>query len=302
MIECLSCHQFVEEPVHGFHVECFIQEFRLPDHTTSTDFSDVAIKSNAPASGHLHPMNSSFFHGKFKKYAAKLNDRSYILKVMDKNYPELPHVEYLCNQIAKALGVNTPDFHFIRFMNEVETFVVRNFMDHYVPGNLIHIYHFLDKEQPFSCENVMQIVKDKVGRIDAMKQFVSMCLFDALVGNHDRHGRNIAFIETPKGCVFAPSYDNPSYLGIEEDKFLPAQHNPRGKISTDNTSEPTMKDYVLEFKRMGYEAWVEEFQKRVQKVSIPQMIGGSFVSPKRQQALLSLITRRIEEMNDALAS
>lgn len=301
MVQCLRCRQFLKEPVHGFHAECFYDEFGLSSQVALTDFSDVAIKSNAPHSGRSPPINTSFFHGKFKKYTAKLGDRSYILKVMNKDYPELPHVEHLSNQIAKALGVKTPTFHFIRFMNEVEAFVVRNFMDHYVPGNLIHIYHFLDTEQSFSCENIMQIIKAKAGRIDAMKQFVTMCLFDALVGNHDRHGRNIAFVETPKGYVIAPSYDNPSYLGIEEERFLPAQHNPRGKIRTARTSEPTMKDYVLEFKRMGYKDWAEEFKKSVQEASIYQMIEDSFVSPKRQQALVSII-QRIKEMNDALAS
>jgi serine/threonine protein kinase HipA of HipAB toxin-antitoxin module len=53
-----------------------------------------------------------------------------------------------------------------------------------------------------------------------------MCLFDALVGNHDRHGRNIALIETRKGHILSPFYDNPSYIGIEDHNLLLAEHNP----------------------------------------------------------------------------
>lgn len=41
-----------------------------------------------------------------------LAERSYILKIQDKNYPELPFTEYISNQIARKLGLIVPDFYF----------------------------------------------------------------------------------------------------------------------------------------------------------------------------------------------
>ena len=305
MKKCFKCQKPLEiaASVHGLHKECFLGWFKLDSNSTA-EFRDVALRSEKSDSAMLSKsINVSFFQGKFKKYSAKLDKRSYILKVQDKkDYPELPHVEYLSNQIAHKLGLMIPNFYLICFLNELDTFVVHNFMDNYTPGNLIHIYHFIQDNQPFSCVRIVKIIEEKIGRIEAVKQFVFLCLFDALIGNHDRHGRNIAFIETKKGLELAPFYDNPSYIGIEDQNFLLAQHNPRGKIETSLTNELTMKDYVSEFHQMGYGAWLREFRKQFDSVSIEQMIKNSFLSEKRQMAFSSLMERRIKEFDNVVLS
>jgi hypothetical protein len=267
MHTCYKCLKTVENqmPLHGLHRDCFFNWFKL-DANVAADFSDVALRSERlDSSLRANPINTTFFQGTFKKYSAKLNNRSYILKVKDKDYPELPQTEYLSNQIAQKLGLIIPDFYLIYFLNELDTFVTHNFMDHYTPGNLVHIYHFIKAEQLFSCLTILKIIEEKVGRIEAMKQFIFLCLFDALIGNYDRHGRNIALIATNKGFKLAPFYDNPSYIGIEDQSLLLAQHNPKGKIATSLTNEPTMKDYIIEFDKMGFKEWLKEFRKKIDK-------------------------------------
>ncbi len=304
MKNCFKCLNPIENqtPVHGLHRDCFLNWFKL-NPNNMLDFGDVALRSEKPDSLlPNNPINTSFFQGKFKKYSANLDKRSYILKVQDQDYPELPLAEYLCNQIAKKLGLIISDFYLIHFLNELDSFVTHNFMDNYTPGNLVHIYHFITEGQPFSCQTIIKIIEDKVGRIEAIKQFVFLCLFDALIGNHDRHGRNIALIETKKGFELAPFYDNPSYLGIEDQSVLLAHHNPRGKIATSVNTEPTMKDYVSEFYQMGYESWVKEFRGRIDKIHINQLIENSFLSEKRKIAFSQLIERRIKEFDDVYVS
>ena len=296
MIFCYKCCTPLsnEDSFHGLHPECFYRWFNT---TSEIDFTDVVLKKDGNSLEPTpSPIHTSFFHGKFKKYSANLGEKSYILKVNQTEYPELPHIEYLSNIIAKKVGLHVPEFYLIRFLNEVDAFVVHNFMSHYTPGNLIHIYHFLSNTDDYSIRKILEIIKNKVGSMDAIEQFIFMCLFDALIGNHDRHGRNIALIETKKGHILSPFYDNPSYIGIEDYNLLLAEHNPRGKIETSRTSTPTLKDYLFEFEELGYKPIILKFIKNLQKINIEEIIKASPLSEKRQNAFLSLINRRKEEI------
>lgn len=304
MIICFKCLEAINshDSFYGLHKNCFMSWFHLNE---LIDFEDVVLrkeeKNPLPFS---NPINTSFFHGKFKKYSARLGTYLYLLKVQDEDYPELPVVEYLCNQIAQKIGLIIPSFYLIRFPNDFNastSFVVDNFMEKHIPGNLIHIYHFI-KGQPFTTRTIFNIIKEKVGRLEALKQFVLLCLFDALIGNHDRHGRNIGLIQTRKGYELAPFYDNTSYLGIEDQSLLLAHHNPRGKIGTLDNVEPTMKDYVREFCELGLQGWLDEFLRNVEKANISQLIEASFLSEKRKKGFSSLIERRLQEARDAYRS
>lgn len=297
---CFKCHLEVLEPFHGMHKCCFFEWFGR-DLPNDADFYDIVLLKEKNDISQQLAHNTSFFQGKFKKYSGRLGQKTYILKVQDKDYLELPHVEYCCNQIAKSLKINVPSFYLIRFLNEIDTFVVHNFMNDFHSSNLIHIYHFMDEKIPYSINTIVGIISQKVGRMEAIKQFVWMCLFDALIGNHDRHGRNIGLIQTPKRFELAPFYDNPSYIGIEDDSLLLASHNPRGKISTSDSENPTMKDYVLEFKRLNYLEWVLEFYKNIKKDDISKIIDLSFMKDKRKTAFKKLIEARYKELEDVLS-
>jgi hypothetical protein len=303
MITCFKCSKVVEPQdfLYGLHKSCFYAWFAL---NIPADFQDVVLAKEDSSRFDQPAINASFLQGKFKKYSAKLNDHLYILKVQEEDYPELPAVEYLCNQMAQKIGLTVPSFYLISFPNEIYAkvaFIVDNFMKKHIPGNLIHIYHFIG-EQPFTIQTIFNVIEKKVGRLEALKQFVFLCLFDALIGNHDRHGRNIGLIETKKGYELAPFYDNTSYIGIEDQSFLLANHNPRGKIGTLDNDEPTMKDYVIDFRRMGFDHWFDEFLQKVEKANIPHFIETSFLSEKRKKGFSNLIGRRLQEAKDAYCS
>ncbi len=59
-----------------------------------------------------------------------------------------------------------------------------------------------------------------------------------------------------------------------------------------------MKDYVLEWNRLGYGDVVQRFKKKLCLKTIKNLIKGSHLSEKRQQALLRLIVKRNEELCD----
>jgi hypothetical protein len=162
----------------------------------------------------------------------------------------------------------------------------------------VHIYHFVGSDRAYDCESLVKIIGEQTGRRAEQERFVYLTLADSLIGNHDRHGRNLGFIQSVKGMQLAPFYDNPSALAIEDDYMLGADLQPRGSIFTKESDEPTMLNYVIEWRRLGYGDIVEQFRRNLSLKKIINLISGSHINEKRQQALLRLINQRSRELCD----
>lgn len=301
MRSCYLCKKSLNEEkmTSGLHPDCFCQWFRViePD-----DFQDVVARSSEEPieKDDWAQVNTSFFHGKFRKYSARIGNHSYILKVMQAEIPELPLTEYLCNQMARVLGLEVPNHYMILFQNKLESFVSLNFMDNRLGSDLVHIYRYLDQPKDYDCEHLLKIIEQEIGRYEAVVRFVELCLFDSLIGNHDRHGRNLGLIREATGTILAPFYDNPCYLALEIPELLGAFHEPRGAIATKETKEPVMKDYVKELFRLGFKDEVINFARRVDLKVIENLFDTSCLSNARKDAILRLIQRRYKEMVNAI--
>ncbi len=305
---CLKCRQQIqgaEKPLHGLHEKCFTQWFKL---SGTSDFTDLYAKqtSSEPSGSNdekFSRLNSSFFHGKYKKYSARLAGRNYILKVQQTEYPELPPTEYLSNQLASLLGLDVPSFFYILFQGTMHAFVSQNIIDLNQGGTLDHIYHFFKNDEDLACKDLIDVILRETGSLFEAVRFIELVLFDSLIGNHDRHGRNLAILmNSGKKKQLSPFYDNPSYLGIEAESLLEAQHEPRGAIRTRASKIPLMRDYVQEFTDLGYKDFVERFHKKVTSRSkkIFTIIEQSFISEKRKRAFMTLVERRLQELENAV--
>ena len=270
-----------------------------------------------PSSGdhHIIPSTDSFYHGKYKKYSARLGNTQYILKVQEEKYPDLPATEYLCNQIASLLGLKVPEYYLIRYGDPPEnqtttpgkpgphpprgviTFVTKNFMQNYKGGTLHHIYKFLPRgSKNYHCQNIIKCLLQETKNSKEVQKFVEACLFDSFIGNGDRHGRNLGFIETGSTKKLAPLYDNPSFIGTESEKWIEADFTIRGCIHTSHSKEPQLKDYVKEFTQHGFEETCLKFLKKLQK-HFPLMkdaIKNAFISKKRKQAFTRFLTKQLK--------
>lgn len=299
-MNCLKCRLQINPPDsenYGLHPACFTEWFNCP--ITAKFVSLQRRFSVSPDSTtNRTPQDSSFFHGKFKKYSADLIGNSYILKMRQDEAPELPEVEYLCNQIGKLLGIPVAEFYFIDF-NGDRTFVTKNFIKPGTPKDLQHLYHFRQDDQ-HSCEGIIRVIEKQTQRPHDVKVFIKTVLFDALIGNHDRHGRNLAFINTAKGISLSPIYDNVSYLSLESGNMLKADFNPAGKIGTSETFEPSMCDYVRELKKLGYQDSIQEFYQNTKLQYISQLIDESFCSSLMKEAIKALINKRYVELENEL--
>ena len=293
---CYHCQDLLlaKESWYGLHKSCFEILFGI-DH--AREFSDLAPRSQsqAPHEGH-RSTNASFFHGAYRKYSARLGPTTYIFKVQQKEYPELPATEFLCNQIYDSLGVLIPPYYLIKYPDDQPCFVTKNFMSELVSSDLVHIYHFIKNDLGHDCESLVKIIGDQTGRRTDQERFVHLTLADALTGNHDRHGRNLGFIRNAKGVSLAPFYDNPSAIGIEDHSMLGADLQPRGSIYTKATKEPTLRDYVIEWNRLGYGNVVSQFKQQYSEVRINKLIEKSPLSERRKSALLRLIAGRGQEL------
>lgn len=300
---CLICGLPINSPDvqhYGLHVNCFTDYFSIE---SPGEFVSLQRRSSTSAkeSATQALQNASFFHGKFKKYSAELHGNSYILKMRQSDAPELPEVEYLCNRIGRNLGIPVAEFFYIDF-NGDRTFVTKNFIKHGMgPTDLQHIYHFRPNDK-HSCEGIIKAITDITKRPHDVKIFIKTILFDSLIGNHDRHGRNLAFIITAKNSSLSPIYDNVSYLSLESGNMLKADFNPTGKISTAHSYEPSMRDYVRECKRLGYENVALEFYHAIKPDILHKIIQESFCSQLMKDAIKRLIRKRIQELEDELSN
>lgn len=295
LFPCCKCFRELanEDSWYGLHKNCFTDWYGLSE---ASEFLDLVVRSQSQAPQENYAANISFFNGAYRKYSARLEDSSYILKVQQNEYPELPATEFLCNQIFESLNITIPNYYLIRFPEDQFCFVTKNFMSGLSASDLVHIYHFIKNGMNHDCVSLVNIIGELTGRRTEQEKFVCLTLADSLIGNHDRHGRNLGFIQSPKGMQLAPFYDNPTALAIEEHSMLGADLQPRGSIYTKETNKPTMKDYVQEWKRLGYGDVVDRFRKQYSFDALKKLIHNSNITEKRQKALLKLIFKRGEEL------
>lgn len=297
---CLKCLKPLNSQAtnYGLHLACFKQWFNISETATFQNLARRdAVSQNERSEDHISE-NNSFFHGKFKKYSAMLDGTSYILKMRQSEAPELPEVEYLCNQIGSLIEIPVAEYFLIRFEEE-NVFVTKNFIRQNTIADLQHIYHYRDNNE-HSCDGLIQTIKKYTKRPHDVKILIHTILFDALIGNHDRHGRNLGFIVQPNKIELSPIYDNVSYLSLEQGSMLKADFNPTGKISTSSTSEPNMKDYVLELKTLGYADEINSFISKIKIKRIEALIKDSFCSDLMKEAFERLMKKRLEELEHAL--
>lgn len=296
---CLRCNQPVEnsQSHYGQHFQCFKEIFSVPE---ILEFHSLARKESSSNHEQKPPHLTSYFAGNYKKYEGKLGGSSYILKFSKTEYPELAPVEYVCNKIAYYCGIPVPiPFTLIEMSDSELAFVSKNFMHAMkTHSTLVHIYRYLKEgTENYNVEQIATVIYQESNSSKDVTNFFKVLLFDALIGNHDRHGSNLAFVETAKGKALAPIYDNPSYLGLESGLMLKAHFSPKGKIWTKNSKEPAMIEYLEEINRLGAFETAKIFYKTLPLGRVEQTINEAVcLSELMKNALLKLINERYTEL------
>lgn len=312
MNQCLRCDRPASpsELHYGQHQECFQEVFRVsgkPEFVSLVPKSSTTDRNQKQPSLSIDRHLTSYFGGNYRKYEGDLGGAKYILKLSKPEYPELAAVEFVSNKIAYRCGLKVPTPFTLIAMGEGElAFVSRNFMDA-LPGHatLNHIYHYKPLEDPdhYTVEDIVKTIYRETKSALDVRTFLRVLLFDALVGNHDRHGRNLALIVNAQHQRLSPIYDNPSYLGLESGAMLNAAFSPRGKIWTKASQEPQMKEYLDELERLGTLEVARDFCKNLSMPKIVEDIDhSSSLSDPMKKALKRLIVSRHEDLEAYLGS
>lgn len=302
---CLCCNKPLghSKPHYGQHIECFEAIFHV---SGTVEFDSLVRKSSTSDAAkeettfRSSPHLTSYFGGNYRKYEGTLGEAKYILKLSNTEYPELSPVEFVCNKIAHHCKIVVPTpFTLIDVGKGELAFVSQNFMDNYRHhATLNHIYHYLKPgSKHYNVEEISNAIYRETNSAADVEMFFRMLLFDALIGNHDRHGRNLAFIETSSGRRLTPIYDNPSSLGLESGNILKATFAPKGKIWTRDSREPEMTEYLDELKRLDVTQIARSFYEALSFDKIQGYISESrSLSKEMMFALTKLVSTRFGDL------
>ena len=143
-----------------------------------------------------------------------------IVKPANKQYPDLVFNEYACMKIAASLGIPTPIVQLVSTPSQ-PLFVIERY-DRVFDRNDIERLHQEDFCQALGVQNRNKYEADggptfnqcvkllrKATTIPAteINNFISLFIFNLIIGNKDAHGKNYSILQKNNESVLAPAYD-----------------------------------------------------------------------------------------------
>ena len=143
-----------------------------------------------------------------------------IVKPTNKQYPDIVFNEYACMKIAASLGISTPTVQLVSTPSQA-LFVIERY-DRVFDRNDIERLHQEDFCQALGVQNRNKYEADggptfnqcvkllrKATTIPAteINKFISLFIFNLIIGNKDAHGKNYSILQKNNESVLAPAYD-----------------------------------------------------------------------------------------------
>ena len=107
---CLKCQKEIKRRAfYGLHPSCFVDGFDLKEEQKFSHWDPKKSYSSI-----INSSQDTHYQGRYLKYSARMGPIKYILKLQEKDYEDLPAMEYLCNQIASLLKIKVPEYYLIK--------------------------------------------------------------------------------------------------------------------------------------------------------------------------------------------
>ena len=267
-------------------------------------------------------------------------DWRYLFKLSARQYPAQFWVEIIAYHVGLTLGVPVPPA-FAAFDSRtgesgalIEWFYAEDEVSFFPGGDLFQrLIPDFDRQRG-TQHNLADAMRanDRIVGLDSFLQFAPMLLFDALIGNTDRHQDNWGYIATPfidaDGAVdyrfsFAPWFDNGTSMGHE--RFLHrvegwedgqyrryverGRHHMRLQLSSEERlghlesmrfiagEAPRLKELLRDRLEQVDLAYVRGICEALVELDMPV---ASKLDPQRYEFILRLLTLRRELILDAL--
>lgn len=143
-----------------------------------------------------------------------------IVKHTNNNFPDLVYNEYACMKIANAIGINTPNIR-LESTSTQPLYIIerydRNFRDKFVQrihqedfcqslGIMSQNKYEADGGPSFAaCIGLLR--KSATVPVVEINRFISLFLFNLIIGNKDAHGKNYSIIFDKSKKELSPAYD-----------------------------------------------------------------------------------------------
>ena len=211
-----------------------------------------------------HLTNTPVYPGAFLKYGVVIDKVEYLLKTSG-THIDMAEGELVSNRLATLFGLNVPSFR--KCVSKGSVFFgsvdfTKNNNEH------VRLHHFSELmpeyPQDWDCLHIIEKIREVSSSPDEdVASFVRMIVFDSVVGNNDRHSKNIGFLSTSAGLRLSPFYDNCSYVALMNKIDTKLNVVIRGVVGAGSESEPTLKDYVECLECLGFGGLLAEISSGV---------------------------------------
>lgn len=219
------------------------------------------------------PHNSKQYNGAEDKFGVTLNGDNYIVKRTRDGWNNV-YSEYIASNVIRILGGNVHETYLGKLNNDIvvlckdftsDDISLRSFNS----TESLTIDTAIDRHEYYYDEVAYLLSKLKNCDLDkCMQSFNEMYVFDALLGNPDRHRGNWGVLRTTHGYTMAPIFDNgaslfPRAININIDGNWMKERIytfPNSKIMFDNKRERSSYYEVISTKNI--------FDNIIQKISL----------------------------------
>lgn len=234
------------------------------------------------------------FSGVVPKVCCKHNNIVYIVK-SDKPNEYKCLSEYLASKIAKVLDIDCQKVS-LGYRNDLLSCGIEVFNN---GDSLIHHYYDVNdsslnsldcdvRELPYTLEFILEVLRTynsiDVTSEELISNFVTMCLFDCLIGNYDRHWGNWGFLGAKKDYIICPLFDNGSslYPKISVDEINSTIYDkkeiyknvyefPKSQIRRTKKKKYLYKDLMCELLNLGFreefKSFIDKFENNIENIN-----------------------------------
>lgn len=123
--------------------------------------------------------------------------------------------EYICLKTASAVGLNVPEVKIGKALS-IEYFLIKRFDRNIINREIMRLHHEdfaqalavpSDKKYEITFKDCLKVLKQLQRPALEKMKFVSLAIFNYLIGNCDAHGKNYSILYLDNGPVLAPVYD-----------------------------------------------------------------------------------------------